>query len=136
MAFVADNSVIVGWFVQSQSNELTRAALRRSRREHVHVPALWQLEFSNVLIGLERRNLIAAHQVDAIMSKAERFGLESHHAFASMLPLVGLMRAQGITSYDASYVYLAAVLGLPLYTRDVRLRAAARRAGLTAPAGE
>ena len=133
MAFVADNSVIVGWFIPSQSSELTRNALRLSRRERVHVPALWQSEFANVLVGLERRGLIAGHQVDVIVAKAERFGLEIHDALASISPLIGLMRARGIKAYDASYLHLAASLNAPLYTRDGALRAAARSAGLTAP---
>ncbi|MBI3042376.1 MAG: type II toxin-antitoxin system VapC family toxin [Betaproteobacteria bacterium] len=133
MAFVADNSVIVGWFIPSQASELTRKALRLSRRERVHVPALWQSEFANVLVGLERRGLITGHQVDAIVAKAERFGLEIHDAFPSISPLIGLMRARGIKAYDASYLHLAASLNVPLYTRDGSLRAAARSAGLTAP---
>ena len=133
MAFVADNSVIIGWFIPSQASDLTRKALRRSRRELVHVPALWQSEFSNVLVGLERRGLVAGHQVDAIVAKAERFGLEIHDAFASISPLIGLMRARGVKAYDASYLHLAALLNAPLYTRDGLLRAAARSAGLTAP---
>lgn len=133
MAFVTDNSVIVGWFIPSQASELTRKALRLSRREQVHVPALWQSEFASVLVGLERRGLIAGHQVDAIVGKAERFGLEIHDAFASVSPLIGLMRARGIKAYDASYLHLAVSLNAPLYTRDVALRAAARSAGLSAP---
>ena len=133
MAFVADNSVIIGWFIPSQASDLTRKALRRSRRERVHVPALWQSEFSNVLVGLERRGLVAGHQVDAIVAKAERFGLEIHDAFASISPLISLMRARGVKAYDASYLHLAALLNAPLYTRDGSLRAAARAAGLTAP---
>ena len=133
MAFVADNSVIVGWFIPSQATDLTRRALRMSRREQVHVPALWQSEFANVLVGLERRGLLAGHQVDAIVARAERFGLEIHDAFASISPLIGLTRTRGIKAYDASYLHLAASLGAPLYTRDESLRAAARFAGLTAP---
>lgn len=133
MAFVADNSVIIAWFIPSQASDLTRKALRRSRRERVHVPALWQSEFSNVLVALERRGLIAGHQVDAIVARVERFGLEIHDPFASISPLIGLMRARGIKAYDASYLHLAASLRAPIYTRDESLRAAARSAGLTAP---
>jgi predicted nucleic acid-binding protein len=133
VAFVADKSVIVGWFIPSQANSLTRKALRLSRREQVHVPALWQPEFASVLVGLERRGLVAGHQVDAIIAKAERLGMEIHDAFPSLSPLIGLMRARGIKAYDATYLHLAASLNAPLYTRDASLRAAARSAGLTAP---
>ncbi|MCC7487327.1 MAG: hypothetical protein IT529_20320 [Burkholderiales bacterium] len=68
-----------------------------------------------------------------IVAKAERFGLEIHDAFDSVSPLVSLMRARGMTAYDASYLHLAAFLGTPLFTRDLSLRAAARAAGLMAP---
>ena len=133
MAFVADNSVIVAWFVPGQANKLTRKAWRLARKEQVHVPGLWQSEFANALIGLERRGHLAGHQVDGIVARAERFGLEIHDAFPSISPLIGLTRARGIKAYDASYLHLAASLGTPLYTRDEVLRAAARSAGVTAP---
>ena len=80
MAFVADNSVIVAWFVPSQANALTREAWLLARKEQVHVPAMWQPEFAAVLHALEKRGLLARHQVDSAVSKVERLGLEVHGA--------------------------------------------------------
>jgi predicted nucleic acid-binding protein len=45
--------------------------------------------------------------------------------------LARVSRDQGLTSYDAAYLELAMRSGLPLATRDVALRAAAERAGVT-----
>ena len=42
-----------------------------------------------------------------------------------MPAVLQLALRKGITTYDASYLYLADILGLPLATFDERLRAAA-----------
>ena len=55
MAFVADNSVVLAWFVSSQSTAYSEKMLRRVAREAIHVPVVWSLEFGNALRQLERR---------------------------------------------------------------------------------
>ncbi len=56
MAFVADNSVIVAWFVKSQANSYTWSILERAAAgEAIHVPLLWRQEFVNAMVVLERR---------------------------------------------------------------------------------
>ena len=42
MAFVADNPVVVAWFVASQGSAETVALLDRAVAEDVHVPAIWE----------------------------------------------------------------------------------------------
>ena len=49
MAFVVDNSVVVGWYFESQATDYTDHVLDRLSGENVHVPSLLVLEFSNVL---------------------------------------------------------------------------------------
>ncbi|MFM9969325.1 MAG: type II toxin-antitoxin system VapC family toxin [Burkholderiales bacterium] len=132
MAFVADNSVIIAWFVPSQANALTREAWLLARKEQVHVPAMWQPEFAAVQQALERRGLLPRHQVDAAISKVERFGLEVHGPIKKLSPLVELARSHGIKPYDACYLDLAISLGIKFYTRDAKLRLAARAAGIAA----
>ncbi len=132
MAFVADNSVIIAWFVPSQANALTREAWLLARKEQVHVPAMWQPEFTAVMHGLEKRGLLAPHQVDSAISKVERLGLEVHGAFSALAPLIDLARRHGIKAYDACYLHLAVSMGAKFYTRDAKLRQAARAAGVAA----
>ena len=132
MAFVADNSVIIAWFVPSQANALTREAWRLARKEQVHVPAMWQPEFVAVLRGLEKRGLLAQHQVDSAISRVERLGLEVHGAFSALAPLADLARHHAVTAYDACYLQLAVSMGAKFYTRDAKLRQAARAAGIAA----
>ncbi len=49
MPFVVDNSVVVGWYFESQATPYTDRVLDLLANETAHVPALWVLEFSNVL---------------------------------------------------------------------------------------
>ena len=133
MAFVADNSVIVAWFVPSQATELTRKAWRLARKEQVHVPAIWQPEFVNVLSVLERRGLLERHQVDSAISKVERLGIEVHGTFRALAPLIDVVRRHAVNAHDASYLHVAVSMHAPLYTRDAKLRQAARAAGIVAP---
>jgi predicted nucleic acid-binding protein len=44
-----------------------------------------------------------------------------------------LARAQGLTTYDATYLELAIRRGLPLVTKDEALIAAAARTGVAVP---
>ena len=61
MAFVADNSVIVAWFVKSQATPYTWSILERAAAgEAIHVPLLWCQEFVNAMVVLERRRRLKA----------------------------------------------------------------------------
>lgn len=49
MPFVLDNSVITGWYIEDQATDYTEAIAARLETDQAMVPALWQLEFANVL---------------------------------------------------------------------------------------
>lgn len=49
MPFVVDNSVVVGWHLSGQTTTYTDAILGKLGNDVAHVPALWPLEFSNVI---------------------------------------------------------------------------------------
>ena len=63
MAFVLDNSVLLGWFVPTQDSSYTRRIAQRAKREEPIVPALWEIEFANAMIVLKRREVLAPHAV-------------------------------------------------------------------------
>lgn len=48
--------------------------------------------------------------------------------------ILALARAEGLTTYDATYLELAIRRGLPLLTRDEALIRAAERSGVAVPA--
>ena len=132
MAFVADNSVIVAWFVQTQATSYTERMLGRLAAEPVHVPAVWPLEFANVMVQLERRRRLKPEATTAILKQVERVGLHVDGAAPAPGRLVEIARLYGLSSYDASYLELAVRLSLPLAASDGPLAVAAEKAGLRA----
>jgi predicted nucleic acid-binding protein len=131
MAFVPDNSVVIAWFIAGQANDYTRRMARRAAREQPLVPALWETEFANVVTVLVRRRLLARHQANAILGRAERLQLSVDRAVVAPRALFALADRHGISAYDAAYVELAQRRGLPLATRDANLARAALSAGIT-----
>lgn len=130
VAFVLDNSVTIAWFIAAQANDYTRRVGRRAEREQPVVPALWEVEFANVMLVLVRRRTLARHQGAAILGRIAQLRLAVDRADVSPRALYELGERHGISAYDAAYLELAARRGLPLATRDVKLRRAARAAGV------
>ena len=130
MAFVVDNSMMVAWMIRRQSDRDSRNALERTRREAVHAPSVWPLEFLNTLLMLERRALLVAHEVQGILTRANRLQVHVEPAPAGNDALLRLARDTRLSIYDASYLELAQRRGLPLATRDRAMTLAAQRVGI------
>ena len=130
MAFVADNSVVLAWFVQDQSTAYAQKALRRVAAEAVHVPLVWQLEFANALRQLERRRKLGADGASAILDAVDALALQTDPTPPGQRRLLDLARQYDLSVYDASYLELAIRLSVKLATQDGPLAAAAAKAGL------
>ncbi len=130
MAFVADNSVVLAWFVGSQATPYTSKLRNRARKELVHAPAVWPLEFINALWSLQKRGAIEAEAVNTIMDLARRLGVVVDYQPVELKAMLALSRQFNLSAYDASYLELARRLNLPLAVRDGPLKEAARRAGV------
>ena len=62
MAFILDNSVASGWFLENQASPYTEAIAARLNDETAHVPAVWELELTNVLrTACLRQRMTADH---------------------------------------------------------------------------
>lgn len=130
MAFVLDNSVLIGWIIPSQASPYTRQCKLRAQREAVFVPALWEAEFTNVLLVLVIRKLLPRHQAVMAFSHVERLPLTVDREPVSPRRLFQLGERNGVSAHDAAYFELAERRGLPLATRDKLLARAARAAGM------
>lgn len=130
MAFVADNSVVVAWFVESQASATTRALLDRASAEDVHVPSIWRAEFAAALLGLSHNRRLPPARLPAILDEIERLDFVHDAGPSSARLLVDLARRYALNAYDACYLELALRLKLPLAARDAPLRGAAERAGV------
>ena len=132
MAFVADNSVVLAWFVASQATAYSEKMLRRAVEEVVLVPIVWHLEFANALYQLERRHRLKPADTNAMLDAVRDLALDVDTSPPEQMRLLDLARRYGLSVYDASYLELALRLSLDLAASDGPLSAAAAKAGLRA----
>jgi predicted nucleic acid-binding protein len=130
VAFVVDNSVVMGWLIERRATAYTKRVLIRAEREAVHASAVWPFELSNALFMLQRRALIRADEADAVLAQARRLDIIVDAEPAAPRVLLDWSRRSALTSYDASYVELAARHGWPLATLDGPIQRAAQRLGI------
>ncbi len=130
MAFVADNSVVIAWFVQSQATSATTALLDRAASEEVHVPSIWRAEFAAALLALSHNRRLRPAHVPGILDELDRLDFVHDAGPASTRALIDVARRHALNAYDACYLELALRLRLPLAARDAPLRRAAERAGV------
>lgn len=129
MPLIVDASVTVAWFVRTQASSYTDRIRRRARREQLHVPAVWPLEFVNALWQLQRRRLLSGRQIDTIVDLAEPLDIVVHEETPSWRRLLAVARDHDLSAYDASYLELALGLRYPVACRDGPLKEALRAAG-------
>jgi len=108
-------------------------------------PAAPQIEEQLAGRTLAAPSLLTYEVASAARKKADRYpdqaqAIRSAHAFleefsieyvqAPAPALFDLAEASGLSTYDASYLWLARELGCPLMTLDKKLQGAAEKAGL------
>ena len=130
MAFVVDNSVVMGWLIERRATPYTRKTLLRVAREAVHASAVWPFELANALFTLQKRELIRVDQADAVLAQARRLDIIVDGDAPTASALIEWSRRTTLTSYDASYLELAARRGWPLATIDGAIQRAAQRLGI------
>jgi len=131
MPFVLDNSVVTGWYLPDQATDYCEAIAVRLEDDKALVPALWQLELTNVLkTACTRGNL----SLDAARQILDALGTLPIEIDAGPAPgqrqLFELAMRCKLSSYGAAYLELAMRHGLPLATQDEQLKEAAIAAGI------
>jgi predicted nucleic acid-binding protein len=130
---VVDASVALCWYFEDQKTAYTEAVFECLARGDVAlVPAIWPLEVVNSLVVGARQKTISAAQLETFVADLKELPVEVDlegvdRAYSSILRI---SRQHQLSSYDAAYLDLALVEGLPLATLDKNLRAAARRSGV------
>lgn len=135
---VLDASFAMAWVFADEANAAADALLDRlAGADSVVVPAvLWSLEVRNVL-----RNAVRRSRLSAELAEQHRRALRDLPKVVVACPnglgaeIDELVRAHGLTSYDAAYLALAVEHDLPLATADAGLAAAAQAAGVRRYAG-
>jgi len=131
--FVMDNSVSMSWCFQDEAGSYSDAVLDRLAESTAVVPSIWPLEVVNVLLVAERKHRISESDSIRFLTLLSQLPIVIEHETLEemMKDILALARANGLSSYDASYLDLAMRKGLPLATLDNRLIEAARKVGVT-----
>ncbi len=132
ISFVLDASVALAWCFPDEGTEAGWKLLERAKSDGAIVPSHWALEMSSALLAGERRERIRRDEATDFIADLDTAQIEMDtltHVRACHETLE-LAREHGLSSYDAAYVELARRRSIPLATRDRRLAAAARAAGV------
>lgn len=95
-------------------------------------PGIGTLEVTNVLLVAERRQRLRQAESANFLRLLGSFAItvQPQRDLASLAPVLELARRHTLSSYDATYLELAAREGLALATLDERLMRAARGEGV------
>src|SRR3989442_584435 len=122
----------MAWCFEDEASTYTEGVLDRLRETQALVPAIWPFEVANVLLIAERRNRLNEAQTAHFAQLLGVLPILVEEADVARMfgPVLAVGRAHRLSAYDAAYLELAARQGLPLATRDSRLRKAAGTAGV------
>jgi predicted nucleic acid-binding protein len=131
MRFVHDNSILIAWAFDEDSNYADAVGGGFAGNRAV-VPSPWPLELSNTLLVAERRRRLTEAEATRIRNHVLGLPIEvmPDQRGRIMTEVLALARQHGLTVYDASNLDLAIREGVPLATLDADLVAAAEGAGV------
>ena len=95
------------------------------------VPALRELEVSNVLLLGERRSRLTESQSARFVALLGQLPIHVDSASVDVGAVLATGHRHTLTAYDAAYLVLAEREGVPLATLDAKLRNAAQAVGVT-----
>lgn len=130
MPFVLDNSVTSGWYLENQVNAYTDAIAERLESDTAVVPAIWELELTNVLRTACLRQRLDAERAQRILTRLGELPIEIDRVAVPRAQMLALALRHAISTYDAAYLELALRRQLPLATVDHALRDAALASGV------
>jgi len=126
--FVVDNSVVMSWYFKDETNNYADNVLDKLTDAIAVVPSIWPLEVVNVLIVAERQRRLSESDSIRFLTLLSQLPIVLEYERPEMMKeLLALARAYNLSSYDASYLYLAMRKGLPIATLDNKLIEAAGR---------
>jgi len=123
----------MSWFFSDEKNSYVEDVARGLIRGDAWVPPLWHIEVANTLLVGERRKRCTYDDVVQWIAYIVAFPIQVDelHGASVFGNVISLARAYGLSSYDAMYLELAQRRELPLATLDLRLRKAAKAAGIS-----
>ena len=131
--FVVDASVVLTWcFPDENSAVAQRVAQMFKQGDSAIAPSFWPHEILNGLLVGEKRKRISGRLIQTFLTDLAALPIVLHPASVGLVfeQIQILCRENGLTAYDAAYLELAKVNGLPLATLDEDLIRACARTGV------
>jgi predicted nucleic acid-binding protein len=131
--FVVDASVVLTWcFPDENAAVAQRIGSMFKQGDSAVAPSFWPHEVLNALLVGEKRKRISADLVRVFLADLATLpiALEQFPADAIFSRIASISRQHGLTAYDAAYLDLAQINGLPLATLDEELMRACRKTGV------
>lgn len=127
-SLVLDSSAMVASVLPDEAHGPAAVdIIRRVARDGAVVPALWPLEVVHVLLKAERQRRLTPERCRTAIGEIQALpvSVEAPPDWTELEATARLARKHHMSLYDASYVRLAVVCGLPLATFDLPMRAVA-----------
>ena len=128
--FVLDASVALSWFFEDEASEESLRVRGRLTEERAVVPALWMYEVANAFVVASRRGRMTLDQAARAAQLLAELPIDVEPPGRDVTDLLDLAAAHAVSAYDASYLQLASLRGIPLATLDQRLTTAAKVVGV------
>lgn len=130
--FILDTSTTMSWCFEDEADEYGDAVLDTLMDFPAAAPSLWILEVTNVLLVGERRKRITVQENEAFIQLLSELPIYVREPDSSQgrMGLLKVGRELSLSSHDTAFLMLAKESGLPLATRDIRLRQAADQIGV------
>ncbi|KAA0441721.1 MAG: type II toxin-antitoxin system VapC family toxin, partial [Candidatus Thioglobus sp.] len=130
--FVLDCSVALAWCLADEQSDYADKVLDLLMQQQAIVPSLWHLEIANVLLMAQKRGRVTQQNSATILQTLSNANIITHKRNATIadIDFVYFAHKHQLTSYDASYLYLAKTEKIPLATLDKKLTKVANDIGL------
>lgn len=129
-AIILDNSVILSWCLQDETEPLAEQAMHRVVEHGAVAPSIWWYELRNALVMNERRGRLSAADTAATLTDLSQLRISLDQAHDESV-VVELARVHGLSLYDAAYLEVALRHTLPIASLDRRLLQAAAALRIT-----
>lgn len=115
---VVDSNLIAYLLIPGDRSEESEGVLQKD--SDWVVPLLWRSEFRNILTLYMRHSGMSLLLASQTMTKAEKLLAGREYSVISS-EVLALTHEKNISAYDAEYVILATLFGVPLVTIDKKL---------------